>query len=528
MTLRHRCPMTDLSIPARVRRSTIACALAATALVLAPPPAAAQGTGVPGQGIFMPFAPNQTWYVCQGYLATTSGTHNNNFALDLTRDPDGLGTSACYGDQDYSEGESVYAPGPGVISHYGATVEDLVCLDLDDGGSLLIGHLDPDSRVEEGRVDSQELLGTLAGPAEGDGGVDNGDYSHIHIQAYGGDDCASGAAEPFAGVYKFFGAPDMPDLRPFSALEDNYVNHYFGTGLSYLMIESTSDDAGTEPGCSEANNYNEIYLGNCSGGSKIHSGLRFENLPVNQGEWISAASLVTQVDGRYNQTISVDVRGERNSAAQTFGPGSMPSDRLDNLTSARLRWSISDPWDLGETRETPNLRAVMQELVDRSTWVRGISDFALVLSGTATGPTTHRRFLATERDPDGDAPDFYPARFFVTQFRTRNPGDPAKGNNRPVADAGPDRFYTRFGQKIGLDGRGSFDPDGDSITYSWTQIAGPTVELFGATTARARFTVFGFGELYSFELKVTDNGTGELLASDTVVVRSGSCAPTIC
>ncbi|MCH9651696.1 MAG: hypothetical protein K0U98_25945 [Deltaproteobacteria bacterium] len=491
----------------------------------------AQESEIAGEGIFLPFAPNETWYVCQGYRATTSNTHNNSFALDLTRDPDGLGSSACYGDQDYSEGEPVFAPGPGVLSFYGVSVDDLVCLDLDAGGSLLIGHLDPDSLTGQGRVDSQEILGLLAGPSTGAGGVDNGDYSHIHIQAYSSDDCTGGsaAAEPFEGEYKFFGVPDLPDLRPYSAQGESYRNHYFGTGLSYLITNLDSEDAGMQPsGCSEAISYNEIYLGNCSGGSKIHSGLRFQHLPANQGEWVSASSLVVQTDGHYNNVINVDIRGEKNSFAQAFGPGSMPSDRLGNLTSAKTRWSISDPWDWRNTRETPNLRAILQEIVDRPDWTRGSSKFALVFSGASTGANTHRRFMATERDPINSDPSIYPARVFVTQFRTRNPGDAAKGNNRPSASAGPDRFYFRFGTMISLDGRQSFDPDGDGIQYSWTQILGPTVVLSNPTSALASFRAYGFGETYVFELRVTDNGTGQLISTDTMSVRSSTCDPTIC
>ncbi|MCB1037115.1 MAG: hypothetical protein KDD47_25025 [Acidobacteria bacterium] len=503
------------------------------AIPLIPSSAGAQGTGVPGQGIFLPFAPNETWYVCQGYLATTSGTHNNSFALDLTRDPEGFGTSACYGDQDYSANEPVYAPGPGVMSYYDRadpTLHDMVCLDLDAGGSLLIGHLIPASLTPEGRVDSQEFLGLVAPNSTGAGGVDNGDYSHIHIQAFTTDDCAGGTAArvPFEGLYKFFGVPDLPDLRSYSAVKD-YRNHYFGTGLGNLFTNLGSDDAGHHPsGCTEATSYNEIYLGNCSGGSKIHSGLRFHHLAVNQGEWISGASVVVQTDGLYNNVISVDIRGERNSFAQTFSGSSMPADRLGNLTSSIVRWSITDSWDWRQTRETPNLRAILQEIVDRPDWTRGSSKFALILSGTSTGPTTHRRFMAFERDPIHIDPLFYPARAVVTQFRTYEPGRGYKGNNRPVASAGPDRFYSKRGQKVSLDGRGSFDPDGDSITYAWTQISGPTVILNNPTSATPWFQVYGFGESYVFEIRVTDNGSGQLISTDQVTVASSTCSPLVC
>jgi hypothetical protein len=39
-----------------------------------------------------------------------------------------------------------------------------------------------------------------------------------------------------------------------------------------------------------------------------------------------------------------------------------------------------------------------------------------------------------------------------------------------------------------LDGTASHDPDGDQLTYAWTQTGGPAVILNNANTARATFT----------------------------------------
>ena len=96
------------------------------------------------------------------------------------------------------------------------------------------------------------------------------------------------------------------------------------------------------------------------------------------------------------------------------------------------------------------------------------------------------------------------------------------GNDSPVADAGPDLSGVAAGV-VTLDGSGSFDPDGDPITYQWTQIGGSVVELSGADTATASFTAEE-GEDYFFRLTVRDDQGG--VGTDRVTV-SAATAPEI-
>ena len=74
----------------------------------------------------------------------------------------------------------------------------------------------------------------------------------------------------------------------------------------------------------------------------------------------------------------------------------------------------------------------------------------------------------------------------------------------PVANAGPDQVGVTAGT-VTLDGSGSYDPDGDPITYQWTQISGPAVTLATPTAAKTTFTAAA-GQTYIFRLTVTDSG----------------------
>jgi subtilisin family serine protease len=89
-------------------------------------------------------------------------------------------------------------------------------------------------------------------------------------------------------------------------------------------------------------------------------------------------------------------------------------------------------------------------------------------------------------------------------------------NQPPVADAGSDQVVDE-GTLVTLNGTGSSDPDNDPLTYSWLQISGPSVELFGANTTSPSFTapeVDSAGATLAFELTVTDSN---LLSSSDVV-----------
>ena len=94
----------------------------------------------------------------------------------------------------------------------------------------------------------------------------------------------------------------------------------------------------------------------------------------------------------------------------------------------------------------------------------------------------------------------------------------AGSNDAPTADAGENQTVGE-GASVTLSGSGS-DPEGEALTYAWTQTSGQSVTLSGASTATASFTAPT--ELVTdaslvFSLVVTD-ARGSASAADTVTV----------
>ena len=83
------------------------------------------------------------------------------------------------------------------------------------------------------------------------------------------------------------------------------------------------------------------------------------------------------------------------------------------------------------------------------------------------------------------------------------------GNSNPIAYAGPDQSGRVPGSTVTLDGSGSYDPDpGQTVTYAWSQVSGPTVALSSTTAAKPTFTAPVGPAALVFQLAVDDGFGG--------------------
>lgn len=146
------------------------------------------------------------------------------------------------------------------------------------------------------------------------------------------------------------------------------------------------------------------------------------------------------------------------------------------------------------------------------------SGSAAALSGTTLANPT---FVADRRGT-------YVAQLIVNDGLVNSPSDTVvitTANRAPVANAGPDQTGIDAGTVVNLNGSGSSDPDGDTLTYSWAFVqrpSGSASSLTGSNTATPSFTP-DRGGLYRVQLVVNDGLTSS--AADTVDITVNNRAP---
>jgi len=243
----------------------------------------------------------------------------------------------------------------------------------------------------------------------------------------------------------------------------------------------------------------DVELGHNGGTSQtpMLDGLRFADIPVPRNGEIVSARIQFKVDETGSEAASYAIRGEANDNAPTYQSiagniSSRPS------TAATVPWS-PPAWtvigEAGPKELTPELKAIVQEVVNRPGWVQG-NAVAFMIGGTG------RR---TAEAKDGRSPAV-----LVLQYRLQPP------NTAPVVSAGLDLAVQLPGQAA-LDG--TVTDDGQPLTApttTWSRVSGPGTATFGDPALVD--TTASFSAPGSYTLRLTAND-GALSAFDDVVVE---------
>jgi hypothetical protein len=137
-----------------------------------------------------------------------------------------------------------------------------------------------------------------------------------------------------------------------------------------------------------------VYDSKTSGNQKV--GLRFTLVNIPKGATVTKAYLRFTVDEIKTAAASLLIQGQNadNAAGFTSAKKNV-SSRVKTVAS--VTWVPSGWSTTGVSQQTPDLKAVVQEIVNRTSWVAGNS-MAFIISGTGT-----RTAVAFETSPSASA-----------------------------------------------------------------------------------------------------------------------------
>lgn len=143
-------------------------------------------------------------------------------------------------------------------------------------------------------------------------------------------------------------------------------------------INSSSDDV-EESGGNVNTGSDDLEM--TKGGQKI--GLRFTGLTIPQGATISSAHIQFAVESTNDiDPCQLNIQGEASDAPPTFSNGANVSSRT--LTNTSVSWSPpawSTVGQAGPDQQTPDIGAVIQEIINRPAYVEG-NPIAIIITGT--------------------------------------------------------------------------------------------------------------------------------------------------
>jgi hypothetical protein len=273
-------------------------------------------------------------------------------------------------------------------------------------------------------------------------------------------------------------------------------------GLSSVALDvrvgSSSDDAEERETGGMRLTSSDLELTRDDGNQSI--GLRFGNVTVPAGAVVTSAYIQFTADESSSEATSLTLFGQASTDPATFS-GTKFDVSGRPRTGASVGWT-PDPWvrgDAGPAQRTPELRDLIQEIVDQSGWSSGNS-VAVIITGSGLrtaeafdGQSQQAPLLHVEYEGDGTEPV----------------------NQAPTVDAGPDHSVTLAAGAVMAGAAGDDGLPAGTLSTTWSQVDGPGTATFADAAAQDTAVSFSAAGAYTLRLEASD---GELSSSDVLVV----------
>ncbi len=213
-----------------------------------------------------------------------------------------------------------------------------------------------------------------------------------------------------------------------------------------VTINTSSDDAEQENDAMDSLYDDDLdagWEGDPEKQNVLITGLRFQGVQVPAGANIDSAFLVfSSHEGKSAEDVAnLTIVGEASGNPATYSYDGLISDRPE--TTASVRWIVDTEWELWQSYRTPDIKSVIQEIVDRADYQFGNS-LALMLKGENQGPSDFDNAREMESfeniaDPEdgGDGqnhPERVPELVIYYTFESQVLEIPIRQNGTPITD----------------------------------------------------------------------------------------------
>lgn len=172
-----------------------------------------------------------------------------------------------------------------------------------------------------------------------------------------------------------------------------------------VRVNSSNDDA--EERISDGDMYRdstdlEFGYDDHQGGLQI-VGMRFKSVDIPKGAIINSAYIEFETDERDSRTTTLVIVGEDGDSPKEFKNGKRNISKRTK-TSASANWTPSAWNSTNELHRTPNISAIIQEIVDRTGWAANNHLVLIVEPGTGCTTITCQRTAESYDGESGSSP----------------------------------------------------------------------------------------------------------------------------
>jgi len=256
------------------------------------------------------------------------------------------------------------------------------------------------------------LKGENQGPSDFDNAREMESFENIADPEDGGDGQNHPERVPELVIYYTFESQvlEIPIRQNGTPITDTLDNG------QVITLQTSSDDAEQENDAMDSLYDDDLdagWEGDPEKQNVLTTGLRFTDVTIPRGMTIDSAYIQVYChEGKSAEDVAIiTIVGEANDHAETYSYDALITDRPE--TAASVTWTVNEEWGLWMPYRTPELKSIIQEIVNREGWQSGNS-LALMLKGENQGPS-----------------DFDNARELESFENISDPEDGGDGQNHP-------------------------------------------------------------------------------------------------